>query len=411
MFQFIGGRRRKRRKGRQWFGSEGRRGATTTLERNPNKKPDDGNPEIETKESVLCEIDDVKFPGLGYRADKQEEMKANYECQVVIPEFLYHKLFMYAKNTKEEISGMGLVECSDSVIFVTDIFIVKQVNSMANTKIDNEDLARYTQELIKLYDAGDKRKNPANMKLWWHSHANGGVYWSGTDDKTCEEYNNDSWLIAFVINHDRKLLCRMEVYSPIRFTVENVPVDVVSDNPYLEALEKKCREEIDKKCSKKEYGKRGFHTNDDDYWKDKYKDYDYRNNKPEEKVEKNEEVVESKVQEKSKDGKGTAITLFKKDGSKETHIVKAGESIGQHILHPDSPVDEFEDAYIENRPTHYMGLEVIDRYGIIWYWDGQARDYYPHYQDRPLSESEYAFVAEALASGIIIDVNTDLIGN
>ena len=240
MFQWIGGRRRKR----------GLRGSSSNEVKREGVKDLYGNESGYVAEPSLCEKNEVSFPGFDFRVDKCEAVKVDARFCVIMSEMVYHKLFMYVTNTKEEISGLGMVEQRDGCFLIRDIFLVKQENTSSNTKIDNEDLAKITQKFIEEYDAGNKDKNPTDMKLWWHSHANSSVFWSGTDDKTCEDYNNDSWLISIVVNHDKKLLCRLELYHPIRISLDNVPVEVICDSEYLESLEDQCRKEIAEKCSK-----------------------------------------------------------------------------------------------------------------------------------------------------------------
>jgi hypothetical protein len=69
-----------------------------------------------------------------------------------------------------------------------------------------------------------------DYKLWWHSHYNFGTFWSGIDDNTIEsmdqETKEDNWLLSIVGNQKGDMLCRLDVFAPIRMTFNHVPIDV-----------------------------------------------------------------------------------------------------------------------------------------------------------------------------------------
>jgi len=352
MAQFSGARKR-RKKNR---GSV--HGAVQQVGLAPEVKPAFGMP---FQSSPLCSKDAISFPGFDYRVDTGNEPEVKISCRVVMSSHIYHKLFMYIKNTREEISGLGLVEYEGDIIRITDIFIVKQENTAGSTKLDNDDLAKLTMGLIKQYDEGDKSKNPSNMKLWWHSHASMGTHWSTTDDTTCDEYNNDTWLLSIVANHDRDLLCRLDVYSPARLTCNHIPVEVISDDKELTALEDECRKEISEKCARKTYPVARMAQPQTPY--NTYGKYGY----PYEYEEV--EVVPKKP-------------ITKQEAS---------------------TITDWQEEYYNQQPVSFVGLTVYDEYKIQWRWDAQMQEYRPWQEEKCLEIEEYGFAVECIVHGITIE--------
>ena len=87
--------------------------------------------------------------------------------------------------------------------------------SSAETEMNPEGQAKFLEEYIT--GGGD----PSKIKLWWHSHAQMGVFWSATDDKAVEEFS-DGWMISIVGNHKGDFRVRLDWYDPVRFTLDKL---------------------------------------------------------------------------------------------------------------------------------------------------------------------------------------------
>jgi hypothetical protein len=84
----------------------------------------------------------------------------------------------------------------------------------------------------------------SKLKLWWHSHANMGVFWSTTDENTIKLFDN-GWMISLVGNKKGEILSRLDIYDPIRFTLGNLELKIIIETDPL--LEKQIEDEIAEK--------------------------------------------------------------------------------------------------------------------------------------------------------------------
>jgi len=117
----------------------------------------------------------------------------------------YQKFRNFIDNSDSEISGFGKSEIRDGDIFVSDIILFKQKNSLTGTILDGDDMALWLNELRK------NGENPSDWNVWWHSHYTMDVFWSSTDKKCMEELNYLPYLLSIVGNQDRKVLTRLDV--------------------------------------------------------------------------------------------------------------------------------------------------------------------------------------------------------
>ena len=130
------------------------------------------------------------------------------------------KMWQYVFSVKEEISGYGKVEMVDGCFMVTDVAIFEQTVSGADTTINGASVAKFLYELHK------RGEDATKWRLWWHSHNTMPVFWSGTDEIAMSPENNigRDWLLSVVVNFKRHTLGRLDVYSPVHTTVDEIPV-------------------------------------------------------------------------------------------------------------------------------------------------------------------------------------------
>ena len=100
--------------------------------------------------------------------------------KIVIGREAYDKIMHYVHKAKFEISGFGNVQVIDGIPTVTDIILLKQENDPTETEIDADAIAK------AIYDHHVSGME-GELKFWWHSHVNMGVFWSGTDNATIKQ--------------------------------------------------------------------------------------------------------------------------------------------------------------------------------------------------------------------------------
>ena len=119
------------------------------------------------------------------------------------------KLKYFVDIADGEISGMAksVYDEENDEIIVEDLIIFEQECTAATTDISDESMAKFLFELSK------NGEDPSHWNLWWHSHADMDVFWSGTDDATIQEHiGTNDYLISLVANKKGELKARLDVF-------------------------------------------------------------------------------------------------------------------------------------------------------------------------------------------------------
>lgn len=148
------------------------------------------------------------------------------------------KLWAYTMLCKTEISGLGKVTVVEGNIVVSDLAIFDQKVSSAHSTIPAEALAKFQDERVK---AGESMKE---WCLWWHSHAEMGVFFSGTDTATIDESSMFPYLVSLVVNRKRETKARLDIYTPVRRHFDMDVRELLPENKEILDL---CQKDIDDK--------------------------------------------------------------------------------------------------------------------------------------------------------------------
>ncbi len=148
--------------------------------------------------------------------------------KVIFKPEAFQKLRAYINSIDYEISGFGKVEKVGEDLVVTDVKIFQQVVSETHTTMDAMALAAFWDELMV---AGE---DIGKWKLWWHSHVNMPALFSGTDYDTIDEFDTElgeeNWILAIVANKLGKMLARVDIFQPIRCTINDLSWDIEVGN-------------------------------------------------------------------------------------------------------------------------------------------------------------------------------------
>ena len=158
------------------------------------------------------------------------------------------KLQSYVAHADGEISGMGLVEKQGNKLIIQDLYLIEQESGQADTKMDG-------QALAKLYDQLSQQGiDESKLKLWWHSHGDIGVCWSGTDEATIEDWNQErednNWFLSVVTNKRGDMKVRIDVFSPFRIILDDLPWKF---DLFDSELDKQIAEEVKQKVKTKKW--------------------------------------------------------------------------------------------------------------------------------------------------------------
>ncbi len=142
---------------------------------------------------------------------------------------------------KGEVGALGLVEDTDDGPVVTDLFLVKQVCTQASTDLDPDDVARLMVEM-------EAEGRADQLRAWFHSHGTLNVFWSGTDDRTIAGFCSDLPFVSIVTNKRGEVRARVDLFQPVRITLDELPVEVRLPDP---CMEEECRLEFIEKVTEK----------------------------------------------------------------------------------------------------------------------------------------------------------------
>lgn len=147
------------------------------------------------------------------------------------------KMEAYVRNCPFEISGLGTVENHPDMLLVTDVFLLEQVGSAGSTILDPKSLSKFVTDMAM--GGGD----PSELKFWWHSHVNMPCYWSGTDHECMDAFKPGDYFIGTVCNKMGESRTRLDIYDPIRTSVDDIPLLTAVDSTMEEEV---CLEIKDK---------------------------------------------------------------------------------------------------------------------------------------------------------------------
>lgn len=180
----------------------------------------------------------------------------------------FNKMKVYIETATGEISGLGFVRNVGIDFYVHDLILLDQSCTYATTDLDEQAVSDFFLECI------ENGVDVSELKLWWHSHAHMGTFWSGTDEDTISKLS-DEWMLSIVANKSGDILGRLDIYKPLRVTFNELPVKIYY--PIDEELREELKEEVHEKVkntvtvysyTKPSSGNVGIHVNNDDEMKE-----------------------------------------------------------------------------------------------------------------------------------------------
>lgn len=185
------------------------------------------------------------------QAIETESAIATVHKQVVIVQsHVWKKIHGWCKAAKSEVSGLGLVRLTSKGMEVYDVFLPKQKCSSGYTELD--DLA--TPKLITRLHKTKRRTE--DLRFWWHTHYNFGVFWSSTDDNNAREMveTNGDWLLSVVVNQRGEYRCRVDTVKPVRSTIDKITVYIGKDDKATDSRKRNFKTDIKKYVRPMTYG-------------------------------------------------------------------------------------------------------------------------------------------------------------
>lgn len=117
--------------------------------------------------------------------------------KVILENDVFQKIMFWVNQSDYEVSGLGMLRVEpDGILRVVDAMLLPQKNGHTHTDIEADDVGKLLYAM---------RKTPGDLRFWWHSHVNMGVFWSATDMKTIEELGQAGWFLSTVFNKKREM--------------------------------------------------------------------------------------------------------------------------------------------------------------------------------------------------------------
>ena len=118
--------------------------------------------------------------------------------KVILEDEVFKKIMYWVNKSNYEVSGLGTVvyDKEKNLFVVKSAILLPQENTSSHTEIKPEAICK---AMFQLKDA------EGDLRFWWHSHVNMGVFWSGTDTDTIKEIGSSGWLLASVFNKKREV--------------------------------------------------------------------------------------------------------------------------------------------------------------------------------------------------------------
>ncbi len=141
--------------------------------------------------------------------------------KLIIPHESYKRLKGFVDVCPVEVTGFADVEYDpeEKVFVVGKIYLVKQTAQPAEVDMNEEDVAKFTDELIS-------QGSTQLPRIWWHSHANMPAFFSATDDATQKELVNDSYMISLVLNKEGKMQANLNLWKPFPYRFEDMEISL-----------------------------------------------------------------------------------------------------------------------------------------------------------------------------------------
>ena len=130
-----------------------------------------------------------------------------------------------------EFSCLGTVS---EDLYVNEVHLLEQECTDTGTELDSDAV---TNLLLSV-------DHPEKVRAWIHSHADMQCFWSNTDAECIEGLANESFLVSIVVNKAGDYRCRVDLFRPVRITIDKVPVVVRVRSTRLAG---DCKREFDRK--------------------------------------------------------------------------------------------------------------------------------------------------------------------
>lgn len=152
---------------------------------------------------------------------------------ILVSPHAYKKMLCYTRLANGEISGFGKLTRNGNTMTVNDVRIFEQECCSGGTHLQEDALSKFLVDLIQ------SKQDPNEWKLWWHTHCDFSVFWSGTDVATAKQLSKNDWAVSICINKSAHMIARIDEKG--RTASLKVELDVLPS----QKIQDQCKKEVD----------------------------------------------------------------------------------------------------------------------------------------------------------------------
>lgn len=154
----------------------------------------------------------------------------------------WRRMLLYVDCCETEVGGLGIGTKEGTLFNLEEVVLLDQWVTGSDVLLSPGGLARFLYEFVE--SGGD----PGRIKVWWHSHVNHPLRWSGQDEETIVVLNQD-YLLSLIGNKSGRWLCRLDLLGPPAEKVEPIEIeapgaDVSADQATRLVVEKEINEKV-----------------------------------------------------------------------------------------------------------------------------------------------------------------------
>lgn len=159
--------------------------------------------------------------------------------------YAWTKLMAYCRATEKETSGFALLERDGDLLWVDEVYLLKQESTGTSTEMDRTDIAKFQLELYKAGVIG--KKDSKKRLMHWHTHPTFSVFWSGTDMEMRRLNSRGvDYFVSIVVNQKGEALAAIDINGEFPLSINDLPIEIV-DNQDTAELIKACKAEVELK--------------------------------------------------------------------------------------------------------------------------------------------------------------------
>ena len=140
-------------------------------------------------------------------------MKIKQTPRVLIDAEAMERVWQWTALASGEFSCLAMVS---GELLVHGVELFDQVCTAASTELDQQALAKFLC----------RHDKPEAVRAWIHSHGNLGTFWSDQDEECIAGLANESFMVSLVVNKRHDANCRLDLFAPVRLTVDEVDLEV-----------------------------------------------------------------------------------------------------------------------------------------------------------------------------------------